>query len=161
MESAAAQRRKSGRPLSFDRKAALEQAMLAFWEHGYDTTSISNLTAAMGISAPSLYTAFGDKKRLFLEAARLYAVSPDDLQQRLDHAQTAQDAARDMLILAATGFTGEATPRGCLLASATATGSAEAQDVQQTLAAIRADIIARLENRIDRDVQAGILPAAT
>ena len=38
-------RRKTGRPLSFDRQAALEQAMLAFWRHGYETTSIVDLTA--------------------------------------------------------------------------------------------------------------------
>ena len=60
--------RRTGRPLSFDRDAALRQAMLTFWRHGYETTSVAELTAAMGVSAPSLYTAFGDKKQLFLEA---------------------------------------------------------------------------------------------
>ena len=48
-------RRKTGRPLSFDRDAALEQAMLTFWRHGYESTSIVDLTTAMGITAPSLY----------------------------------------------------------------------------------------------------------
>ncbi len=51
-------RRKTGRPLSFDRDAALEQAVLTFWRHGYETTSIVDLTTAMGVTAPSLYTAF-------------------------------------------------------------------------------------------------------
>src|SRR6187455_712621 len=57
-----------GRPLSFDRDQALEQAMHVFWQRGYEAASISELTAAMGITAPSLYTAFGDKERLVLEA---------------------------------------------------------------------------------------------
>ena len=65
-----------GRPLSFDRDLALERAMHVFWQRGYEAASISELTAAMGITAPSLYTAFGDKERLFLEAIERYATGP-------------------------------------------------------------------------------------
>ena len=39
--------RRTGRPLSFDRDAALEKAMLTFWRYGYETTSIVDLTTAM------------------------------------------------------------------------------------------------------------------
>ena len=161
METAAHPPRKPGRPLSFDRQTALRQAMLAFWRHGYETTSISDLTAAMGVTAPSLYTAFGDKRQLFLEAMRLYAGAPEDLQQALDRAATAQDAARDMLTAAARAFTGEGTPRGCLLASATASGSPDAAAVQGAVADIRRDIIGRLTARIERDIRPGLLPRTT
>ena len=65
------------RPRSFDRDAALEQAMRLFWEQGYDETSIADLTRAMGIAAPSLYAAFGDKRALFEEAVELYESLPD------------------------------------------------------------------------------------
>ncbi len=150
--------RKPGRPLSFDRQAALQRAMLTFWRHGYETTSISDLTAAMGVTAPSIYTAFGDKKRLFLEAMCLYAGSPDDLQQSLDQAATARDAVSDMLTSAAYAFTGETTPRGCLLASATASGSTDSADVQKAVADVRRDIVARLKGRIDRDIATKVLP---
>ena len=70
--SPAAPRKKPGRPLSFDREYALEQAMLVFWQYGYETTSLNDLTAAMGITPPSLYGAFGDKETLFLEAVQRY-----------------------------------------------------------------------------------------
>lgn len=158
MDNGEPQPRRPGRPLSFDRQEALQRAMLTFWRHGYETTSISDLTAAMGVTAPSIYTAFGDKKRLFLEAMRLYAGSPDDLQNSLDQAATARDAASAMLISAARTFTGETTPRGCLLASATASGSTNSADVQKAVADVRRDIIARLKDRIDRDITAGVLP---
>lgn len=66
-----------------------------------------------------------------------------------------------MLISAATAFTGEVTPRGCLLASATASGSTASADVQQVIADIRSDIADRLRVRIIRDVEAGMLPSDT
>ena len=152
---------KTGRPLSFDRDAALERAMLTFWRHGYETTSIIDLTAAMGISTPSLYGAFGDKRRLFLEAAQLYAGDRQATADAIDAAPTARDAARDMLARAVIGYTGETTPRGCLLASATASGSAASSDVQRAVADIRRFLIERLRSRIERDVCDGLLPKPT
>src|SRR5258706_15807861 len=61
-----------GRPRSFDRDKALERAMQVFWKQGYEATSIQDLTRAMGINPPSLYAAFGDKERLFMEAVERY-----------------------------------------------------------------------------------------
>lgn len=154
-------RRKTGRPLSFDRDAALEKAMLAFWESGYETTSISDLTAAMGVTAPSIYAAFGDKKRLFLEAMRRYAGDPDDLEEAFARAPTARDALVGMIDHAATLFTGDATPKGCLLASAAATGSKVAADVRAAAAQERRVIRAIIVRRIERDIEAGLLPPET
>ena len=153
--------RRAGRPLSFDREAALRAAMLTFWRHGYETSSVADLTAAMGITAPSLYTAFGDKKRLFLEAVRLYAGDPEEMARTIDDAPTAYDAARALMTSAAEMYTGEATPAGCLLASATASGSAASADVQAAVAEIRRGIGRHLQNRIERDKVAGWLPPET
>ncbi|MGH1361180.1 MAG: TetR/AcrR family transcriptional regulator [Burkholderiaceae bacterium] len=147
--------------MSFDREVALERAMLTFWRYGYETTSINDLTAAMGITAPSIYTAFGDKKQLFLEAMHLYAGSSKDLRRLLEGAETARDAAHAMLIGAAESFTGKNTPPGCLLASATASGSAASADVQAAVTAVRSGILNQLRMRILRDVQAGVLPGDT
>jgi len=154
-------RRKTGRPLSFDRSAVLERAMLAFWRHGYETTSIADLTLAMGITAPSLYTAFGDKKQLFLEAMRLYAGDPEDIQRALDGAPTAFAAVAQMLRSAAAAYTADGAPRGCLLASATASGSPASADVRHEVAEIRRRISAMVRTRIDRDVASGALPPVT
>jgi AcrR family transcriptional regulator len=154
-------RAKTGRPLSFDRDAALERAMLTFWRNGYETTSITDLTAAMGISTPSLYGSFGDKKRLFLESVELYAGDRAAMAEAIDSAPSALDAARAMLMGATVTYTGDTTPPGCLLASATASGSAASVEVQQVVAGIRAFVTARLRDRIERDVETGILPPQT
>lgn len=153
--------RKMGRPLSFDRDAALEQAMLTFWRHGYETSSIADLTTAMGVTAPSLYSAFGDKKQLFLEAARLYVGDPAAMERNIQSAPSAYEAAHAMLNRAAVTYTGDATPKGCLLASATASGSTAACEVQGAIAEIRRSIALCLQARIRRDVTNGTLPAAT
>ncbi|MBF9044814.1 TetR family transcriptional regulator [Rhodobacterales bacterium HKCCE4037] len=161
MKAPVAQPRKTGRPLSFDRDEALEKAMLAFWESGYETTSISDLTAAMGVTAPSIYTAFGDKKRLFLEAMRRYAGDPDDLKKTLALAPTARDAVARMMEDAARLYTGDSTPKGCLLASAAATGSRDAADVRDATAQERRVIRAIIIERIEKDVELGLLSPDT
>lgn len=145
--------RKTGRPLSFDRNVALKQAMLVFWRHGYETTSLADLTSAMGVTAPSIYTAFGDKKQLFLEAVQLYAGEPLKAVEIIDAAPDARSAAASLLTSSAIAYTGKHTPRGCLLASAVASCSANSEDVQKSIAAIRRKITAKLAEKIiaDRD----------
>lgn len=149
--SVSAERRSPGRPLSFDREAALQQAMLLFWRHGYEGTSVGDLTEAMGINPPSLYTAFGDKKQLFLEAVRLYVSGPVSPASIIDGAANAREAATGLLRASAIGFTGERTPTGCLLATSAISCSPVAADVQKTLAEIRLDIEEHLRARIIAD----------
>jgi len=60
------------RPREFDRNAALERAMKVFWAKGYAATSTDELLDAMKIGRQSLYNAFGDKRRLYLEALDTY-----------------------------------------------------------------------------------------
>lgn len=64
--------RRRGRPATFDRSAALDAAVALFWRHGYDGTSISMLTEAMGVTPPTLYSAFGSKEQLYGEALVRY-----------------------------------------------------------------------------------------
>jgi AcrR family transcriptional regulator len=63
---------KTGRPISFNKDAALEAAMLLFWERGFEGTSMADLTQAMGLNPSSIYAAFGDKHALFAHAVRRY-----------------------------------------------------------------------------------------
>ncbi|WP_370980152.1 TetR/AcrR family transcriptional regulator [Agaribacterium sp. ZY112] len=61
-----------GRKLEFDKQQALEAAMNVFWQKGYGAASLSDLTSSMGINKPSLYSAFGNKEALFLQATDFY-----------------------------------------------------------------------------------------
>ncbi len=132
--------------------------MLLFWRHGYEGTSLAALTAALGVTPPSIYTAFGDKKRLFLEAVGLYVSGGRSADDIIDLAATARAAALELLTAAAAGFTGEDTPPGCLLATSAISCSAEAAEVQEALAAIRRAVEQRLRQRIEHGIAAGELP---
>jgi AcrR family transcriptional regulator len=153
--------RRIGRPRSFDREAALETAMHLFWRHGYEATSIAELTQAMGITPPSLYTAFGDKRGLFREAVDRYLGGGTAVLDAIREAPSAFAAARDLLTAAAISNTSPDTPPGCLLASSIVSSSTNAADVREEMASIRRAIEAALRGRIERDVQVGILPATT
>lgn len=135
--------------------------MRLFWEHGFEATSIAELTHQMKITPPSLYAAFGDKRRLFREAVHRYLGGVAAVTQTIQAAPTARDAARGLLTAAAIGDTGEDTPPGCLLASSIVSCSSAAADVREELAAIRREIETALRSRIGQDVADGRLPAGT
>jgi AcrR family transcriptional regulator len=61
-----------GRPRGFDTDQVLGRVRDTFWRYGYAGTSMDQLSAATGLHKPSLYGAFGDKKRLYLAALDNY-----------------------------------------------------------------------------------------
>lgn len=153
--------RRRGRPPAFDREVALHQAMLTFWRHGYEGTSISDLTREMQISPPSLYAAFGDKRHLFLEAVDRYIGGPDTVRLAIEATASARTAAHDLLKGSVVRFTGKATPSGCMAATSVISCSPSAADVQAEVAAIRKTVEDALRTRIERDIAERILPTET
>jgi AcrR family transcriptional regulator len=153
--------RKKGRPLSFDREDALHKAMMLFWRHGYEATSLADLTTTLGVKPSSIYSVFGDKKRLFLEAVAKYLSGPVTSESIIAEAVDGREAARGLLRAAAEGFTGQDTPAGCLLASSAISCSEGANDVKEELAAIRRGIEAQLLKKVRESVKFGQLPKDT
>ncbi|OPG99767.1 TetR family transcriptional regulator [Chryseobacterium mucoviscidosis] len=83
------------RQREFDTDKALEAAMQTFWDKGFEATSLSDLTTAMGIQRPSLYAAFGDKKELFETALRRYTtMHAAQVRSRLQHTSSVKEAFR-------------------------------------------------------------------
>lgn len=159
---AKAPRKGRGRPLSFDREAALEQAMHVFWERGYEAASIADLTQAMGITPPSLYTAFGDKEKLFLEAIERYALGPGSAGPRaLREEPTARRAIERWLQESAEELTRPSHPKGCMVVMAATNCSVAAEHVQLALTKRRAAAIAEIHRRIQSSIDNGELPPDT
>ncbi|MFJ4317314.1 TetR/AcrR family transcriptional regulator [Streptomyces lavendulae] len=149
-----------GRPRSFDRDAALDKAMLAFWENGYEATSIADLTRALGIGAPSLYAAFGDKRKLFDEVVVVYGGRYADFAGvALAEEPTARTAIGRILREAAEIYTDPAHPPGCMVISAAV--NTTSQEVADALRERREASLELFESRIRADIATGELPAGT
>ena len=165
--------RPRGRPRSFDRGEALDVAMRLFWSRGYEATSISDLTAAMRIAPPALYGAFGDKKRLFLEALQRYEdVEGCFAQKALTQEPTAERAMRRLLLDAVKFFTEPDNPKGCMMVSSATNCTSQSDDIYEAVAqrrraaerGVRARIAAgrdagELSDDADVDVLAGVVMA--
>jgi len=60
------------RNIDFDEERAIWKAMAVFWKNGYSSTTIRDLTDAMGINSSSLYNTIGDKRQLFVKCVSNY-----------------------------------------------------------------------------------------
>ena len=104
-----------GRPRAFDEDVALEIAMRIFWQKGYEATSMTDLTQAMGINPPSLYAAFGNKESLFLRVLERYSAGPAAYVLKALDAPTARKVAEQRLFGAIDSIRKDC-PTGCLVA---------------------------------------------
>ena len=154
-----------GRPRTFDRDAAITQAMHLFWEHGYDSTSLSQLKANIGsgISAPSFYAAFGSKEALFKEVMERYLNTHGQVTASLFDLQLpAREAIERTLRGSARMQCEDGHPRGCLVAlGLMSASSAEAIAICAPLAAARARNRAGFVACVERGIASGELLAQT
>ena len=148
-----------GRPRKFDRDQALRQAMEVFLERGYDGASVGDLTAAMGINAPSLYAAFGCKEALFREALDLYVniAGPRTMDALGKRDLSARAAIEGMLREAARRF-GEG--RGCLVVLGATHRSADNEAVFHDLAERRGETQESIRRRLKQGIADGDVPAS-
>jgi len=154
--------RRRGRPRAFDREGALAQATCLFWRKGYEATSISDLTERMGISAPSLYAAFGSKDGLYAEALRHYAENYDALVwDGFRAAPTAREAVLVYLRDSAAALTGSLAdnPLGCMV-TLSSVGSDASSELGDLMRSARGVTLERLEARLRQAVAEGELPPA-
>lgn len=156
----AAPPRRRGRPRAFDREAALAAATRLFWSKGYEATSILDLTAALGIAAPSLYAAFGSKDALYAEALQFYYRTYEALVWgSFREAGTAREAAAAYLFNSAAALTGALCdiPRGCM-ATLAVVGSDGHDELAELMRTNRAGAFTLLMARFEQAVRDGDLP---
>ncbi len=151
-----------GRPREFCVDQALTAALGVFWTKGYEGSSLSDLTEAMGITRPSLYAAFGNKEELFRKALDLYEREKLAYVSEALAAPTSRGVVERLLTGALENLGGsECEPRGCLRVITSMTCGAEAASVREDLHARRASSQAALVARMAKAVADGDFPAGT
>ena len=148
-----------GRPREFCVEGALAAALRVFWSKGYEGTSLTDLTEAMGITRPSLYAAFGNKEALFRKALDLYQREKLEYVGRALAEPTARGVAEVLLRGAVNNVCNPGEPHGCLgVITASACGE-EAQSVRQEVLKRGQVIREALIERLDRAKAENDLPA--
>jgi len=149
---------KTGRPIGFDKDAALEAAMLLFWERGYEGTSMADLTHAMGLNPSSIYAAFGDKHALFQLAAKRYMELRARYAVKALEEPTLERFIRALFANTVALLTTPGHPPTCMTLAGAVGCSAEAAPAKDLMTAIRKQNEAALKERLLQARKSGELP---
>lgn len=150
--------RKRGRPPAFDRETVLAAARDVFWEHGYDGSSIADLTASMGITPQSLYAAFQSKADLYREALDQYRRMPrpypgNPLREEIETVAAFERFLRNSAMI----FTAPDHPKGCMISTAVLNCASENEDIAYYVSALRQQTLDAFTTRIERGIAEGEL----
>ena len=145
-----------GRTRAFDMEEAIGTATKLFWR-GYDRTSLTDLTGALGIGAASFYFAFESKEALFRQVMGRYIARLDQAYEDAFRTSTTSLAVKTLLRQYAEIVTDPEHTPGCLVVNSSPSIHSD-DTLRQWLAGHRDALRLRLENRFSADLAEGSLP---
>ncbi len=138
-----------GRPRGFDMEEAIGTATTLFWR-GYDRTSLTDLTGALGVGPASFYFAFGSKEALFRQCVEGYITEREKAFELAFQAASSRTAVETLLRGYVDVVTDPKHAPGCLVVNSSP--AMEASDaLRQWLARHRENLRIRLEQRFADD----------
>lgn len=127
VQKSTATSKRRGRPAKFDREQVVLSAVNAFFDKGYEATTLGDLEAATGVDRSTLYNSFGGKAGIYSSATSTYlAMAETGLFGPLREGEpgSSGDGYDDILEFLARlrlGLTTATTP-GCLIVNDMAAG---------------------------------------
>ena len=150
-----------GRQREFDADDALAAALDVFRRQGFEGTSLTDLTRAMGITRPSLYAAFGNKEELFRKALERYRSECPMFGDGVLAEPNARRVAERLLHVSADQQTDALHPPGCFVTTGALVCSDEHSSVRRALADARGTAEEALRARFETALAEGDLPPGT
>lgn len=151
--------KRRGRPKCFNEQHALEQAMLLFWQYGYEATSINDLTQALGVTAPSLYSSFGGKAQLFAKCLDYYSEYEGcSIDEFFQHSEDIKTALELYLLESLKKLIQSHKPTGCMFVVATMNCSEQNIELQQQMIYRRHATKQKLKDYFDQAQLGGQIP---
>ncbi|MEM8995035.1 MAG: TetR/AcrR family transcriptional regulator [Acidobacteriota bacterium] len=103
------------RETQFDIDETLEKAGDAFWQHGFEATSMSALLAAMGIQKGSFYNTYGSKHEVYLRSLERYAATRRQELSAAMEGRSGLEAIRTHFEIIHDECVGSSGDRGCMI----------------------------------------------
>lgn len=145
-----------------DRDFGLDIAARLFWERGYEGTSTADLTKAMGINPPTLYSMFGSKEELYRQALDFSIARETSRRSEILASNLPLYEALGLYLYdIADGDTQPDKPPGCMVSTAVLQHAEENASVARVTADLREASVQNLKTRFDRGVEEGELPERT
>lgn len=141
----------AGRPRSFDKDDALQKAMYVFWEKGYEGTTMADLIQSIGMKAPSIYAAFGNKDAIFKEVVKSYLpIVVEGQLAALNSSSEIYEAVEATLKACVNLYTAEDNPHTCLIMTAAINTAPGHEEHIETLRSLRDKYKSAWEKRFEQ-----------
>lgn len=141
--------KKRGRPRQFDEHNVVEAAMRLFWSKGLTATSLDDLSAATGLTRPSLYNAFGNKESIYQYAFDRFV---EWISREVEHELFVEPNLRAALTRfyanALSIYCDSPEPLGCFVTCTAPVESVAHPEIQADLRRVISKIDAALEKRL-------------
>lgn len=152
----------AGRKRTFNQDDVLLKAMSVFWQKGYSGASITDLTKAMGVTKPSLYTAFGSKEGLFTHAIKRYVELYGTLNVEVlfEGSVSLRERVKRYLESIAKMLTDTNLPGGCFVTNSTCEAGSQClpEDMEKTILTINKVSVENFTRLFNEEKTKGNLP---
>ena len=137
------------RPVEYERGQVLDRAMQTFWRKGYNATSMKDLTKATGLQPGSLYSAFENKRSLFLETLEAYyELNMTGLDERLSGEGSPVERIRAAFERIIEQSLQDPHNKGCMMVNTLLEMPADDKEVSSRLGAMFKSVEDKLEEAI-------------
>jgi TetR/AcrR family transcriptional repressor of nem operon len=139
------------RPREFDEDAVLDAVTQCFWRRGYEATSVKDLIGKTGVTAASLYNAYGDKRGLFRISLDHYVESSIAARMRRCAALPSREGIEAFFDEILTRSLNDHERKGCMLVNS----ALEMTPHDAEFSKIIASVLGRIEQFFLKCIQAG------